>query len=52
VSSDGWNGILQKGNFQTPRTLGEMSIHPTQKTSQTSQDSSQAAKAQQSTTSR
>ena len=22
VSSDGWNGILQKGNFQTPRTLG------------------------------
>jgi hypothetical protein len=23
-SSDGWNGILQKGNFQTPRTLGEM----------------------------
>jgi len=24
VSSDGWNGILQKGNFQTPRTLEEM----------------------------
>jgi hypothetical protein len=24
LSSDGWNGILQKGNFQTPRTLGEM----------------------------
>jgi transposase len=24
VSSVGWNGILQKGNFQTPRTLGEM----------------------------
>ena len=24
VSSDGWNGILQKGNFQTPRMLGEM----------------------------
>ena len=24
VTSDGWNGILQKGNFQTSRTLGEM----------------------------
>ena len=24
--SDGWNGILQKGNFRTPRTLGEMCI--------------------------
>jgi len=24
ASSDGWNGILQKGNFQTPGTLGEM----------------------------
>ncbi|PNF35900.1 hypothetical protein B7P43_G08564, partial [Cryptotermes secundus] len=24
VSSDGWNESLQKGNFQTPRTLGEM----------------------------
>jgi hypothetical protein len=23
-SSDDWNGILRKGNFQTPRTLGEM----------------------------
>ena len=24
VSSDGWNGVLPQGNFQTPRTLGEM----------------------------
>ena len=24
VSSDGWNGVLPQGNFQTSRTLGEM----------------------------
>ena len=24
VSSDGWNGVLGQGNFQTSRTLGEM----------------------------
>ena len=24
VSSDGWNGVLPQGNFQTYRTLGEM----------------------------
>jgi histone-lysine N-methyltransferase SETMAR len=24
VSLDGWNRILQKGNFQTPRTLGDI----------------------------
>ena len=24
VSSDGWNGVLRQGNFQTSRTLGEM----------------------------
>ena len=24
VSSDGWNGVLAQGNFQTTRTLGEM----------------------------
>ena len=24
LSSDGWNGVLPQGNFQTSRTLGEM----------------------------
>ena len=24
VSSDGWNGVLPQGNFQTSRTLGKM----------------------------
>ena len=24
VSSDGWNGVLPQGNFQTSRTLAEM----------------------------
>jgi len=24
VSSDGWNGVLPQGHFQTSRTLGEM----------------------------